>query len=269
MSASITVLNVLCTLLPIITFSSPATIFLPVLLNKTSNHEVIEMPPLALTTQMLQCFLYAIYAYHLQMWTLLIPNVAGFILGFVWSTIYPLQVSPDGGLQLQWRVQYGGSLLLMLLGALTIHTMPHLSSTIAGAVGVVMCTYPLPSMKQAYTENNPNLMGSTAMNLAMFINCLAWGLHSSPLVEYEISVLVPNTAGLAVQGSALMLRAIMAKRSGVVHGNNAELSASTTMSVSTPLLWGKTGRTIICNYGMCSVCSLGGLGYQVNLMAFA
>lgn len=101
------ILKVLCTLLPIITFASPATVFLPVLLNGDDNDGVIAMPPLALTTQMLQCFLFGIYAHHLQMWALFIPNVAGFLLGFLWSTIYPLKLAADDNqLKTQWKVQY-------------------------------------------------------------------------------------------------------------------------------------------------------------------
>eukprot|EP00571_Detonula_confervacea_P009349 CAMPEP_0172325746 /NCGR_PEP_ID=MMETSP1058-20130122/54673_1 /TAXON_ID=83371 /ORGANISM="Detonula confervacea, Strain CCMP 353" /LENGTH=236 /DNA_ID=CAMNT_0013042355 /DNA_START=104 /DNA_END=814 /DNA_ORIENTATION=- len=230
-----TFLNVLCTLLPIFTFASPATVFLPVLLIKssTSNKQqnaMIEMPPLALTTQMLQCFLFAIYAHHLHMWTLFIPNLAGFLLGFVWSTIYPFKVASDGGLRLQWRIQYTISILLMMLGALTIRTLPYLSSTIAAAVGVLMCTYPLPSMRQAYKEKNSNLMGSSVMNVAMFATCLAWVVHSSWLVEYDIFVLVSNTSGVVVQGGAMILRAIIARRTQVIaQAENAELSASTSL----------------------------------------
>lgn len=187
------------------------------------------MPPLALTTQMLQCFLFAIYAHHLQMWTLLIPNVVGFVLGFVWSTIYPFKMAPVSGLRSQWQIQYTISLLLMLLGSLTIQRTPYLSSTIAAAVGLLMCTYPLPSMHQAYKEKNSNLMGSSPMNFAMFSTCFAWVIHSSWLVEYDIFVLAPNAAGVIVQGGALMLRVIIVRRTPVARGENAELSALTPL----------------------------------------
>lgn len=234
MLAWITILNVLCTILPIVTFASPATVFLPIFFGRSSsdnnhNDDVIEMPPLALTTQMLQCFLFAIYAYHLNMWTLFIPNVAGFVLGFVWSTAYPFKVSPDHGLRLQWRIQYTTSALLMLLGSFTIQTLPYLSSTMAATVGVVMCTYPLSSMHQAYTQNNSNLMGSSVMNCAMFTTCSAWVIHSSWLVEYDIFVLVSNAAGVVVQGSALILRVIIARRTRSTQCENAVLSAFTPL----------------------------------------
>lgn len=213
-----TVLNILCTLLPIITFASPATVFLPILLQSSSrsnqNNNAIEMPPLALTTQMLQCFLFAIYAHHLNMQTLFIPNIAGFLLGFAWSTIYPFKVvvTSDNGLRRQWRVQYTISILLMMLGASTIRSVPYLSSTIAAAVGVLMCTYPLPSMHQAYKTNNSNLMGSSLMNITMFATCLAWVVHSSWLVEYDVFVLVSNASGVVVQGGAMILRVVIGRR---------------------------------------------------------
>jgi len=235
-----TILNVLCTLLPIITFASPATIFLPLLLNQTfdTNH-AIEMPPLALTTQMLQCFLFAIYAHHMSMPTLFLPNIAGFLLGFVWATIYPFKVmTSDNGsssrLRQQWRNQYSVSILLCLLGALTVHTLPYISSTIAAAVGVLMCTYPLPSMRQAYRDNNSNLMGSSVMNLTMFATCLAWVVHSSWLVEYDVFVLVSNGSGVVVQGGALVMRVIIARRTQ--HHGSVRQTENAEVSVSTPLM---------------------------------
>mmetsp|Transcript_18859 Transcript_18859/g.33896 ORF Transcript_18859/g.33896 Transcript_18859/m.33896 type:complete len:254 (-) Transcript_18859:355-1116(-) len=253
MRAWITLLDLSCEILPIITFVSPATIFLPVLLKQqqrptnnpghdhqvndnTNNATCIEMPPLALTTQMLQCFLWGIYAHQLHMMTLLIPNVFGFLLGFIWCTIYPFKVVSTGGLRTQWQMQYAISWGFMVLGLLTVRKMPYLSSTIAAGVGVLMCTYPLPSMHQALNEKNSNLMGSTVMNCCMFANCVVWLIHSSWWVEYDIFLIVANTAGVIVQAGALTVRVIIArgastKRSAVVkRGDNTELS------VSTPLL---------------------------------
>ena len=236
MATWLAILNALCTLLPFIAFASPATVFIPVLFEANNSHQqqqvhnvVIEMPPLALTTQMLQCFLFAIYAYHFQMWTLLIPNVAGFSLGFLWSTIYPFKVAPDDGLKLQWRVKYTISISLMVVGLLTIKRLPYLSSTIAAGVGVLMCTYPLPSMHQAYREKNSNLMGSAAMNMAMFITCFAWVIHSSWLVEYDIFVMVSNFAGVVVQGGAIIMRIVISRTRRAEQGDDAELSALSTL----------------------------------------
>jgi hypothetical protein len=229
MSAWATLLDVLCTILPIITFASPATVFLSVFKSSSSREDVIEMPPLAVTTQMLQCYLFAIYAHHLQMWTLFIPNTVGFLLGFIWSTMYPLKVTSDPGFRLQWQIQYTISLLVMLMGSLTIQRMPHLSSTIAAAVGVLMCTYPLPSMRRAYKENNANLMGSAFMNFTMLTTCFVWVVHSSPIVEYDVFVLVSNAAGVVVQGSACVMRAIIMRRTRLDHEENAQVSALTPL----------------------------------------
>ena len=76
----ITLLNALCTLLPIVAFASPATVLLPAVADcgrrrsdgrgADAPHDPIEMAPLALTTQMLQCFLFGIYALHFSMVTL-------------------------------------------------------------------------------------------------------------------------------------------------------------------------------------------------------
>jgi len=71
----ITLLNALCTLLPIVAFASPATVLLPAVAEcgrrrPDAPHGPIEMAPLALTTQMLQCFLFSIYALRFSMVTL-------------------------------------------------------------------------------------------------------------------------------------------------------------------------------------------------------
>ena len=186
------------------------------------------MPPLALTTQMLQCFLFTIYAHRIRMWTLFIPSAVGFILGFIWSTLYPCKVAPDGGLRLQWQMQYSISLLL-LLGSLTVRKLPHLTSTIATAAALLSFTYPLQSMREAYTQKNSSLMGSFAMNATMFLTCFVWVLHSSPFVEYDIYVFVSNVAGVIVQGSALILRIVISRKKGNAQGEDAELTASTPL----------------------------------------
>lgn len=123
------------------------------------------------------------------------------------------------------------ALLLMLLGSLTVQKIPYLASSMAAAVGVVMCTYPFPTMQRAYRERNSNLMGSAAMNIAMFTTCSAWVVHSSPFVEYDIFVLVSNAAGVIVQGGALILRIVVSGSEEKVRGENALLLKST------PIVW--------------------------------
>jgi hypothetical protein len=254
---TLTLLNILCTCLPILAFASPATVFIPAfcpnplrwkvstrnnsenIKKSSANHyevtsfdgtlendessTLIEMPPLALTSQMLQCYLFAIYAYHFQMWTLFIPNSVGFILGCLWSTLYPLKVSPDLKFLKQWKIQYSASMLIMAVGSLTVHILPYLSSSIAAAVGVLMCSYPLPVMHRSYTESNSNLLGSTFMNIAMLTCCSAWVIHSSPLVDFDIYVLLSNAAGVCVQAGALLIRSIIARRKHIIPSEESPL----------------------------------------------
>jgi Sugar efflux transporter for intercellular exchange len=210
-------LDILCVSLPVVAFLSPITIFGPAFCGRDSSiHDgkEIEMPPLAVTAQMLQCFLFMIYAYDLQMTTLFIPNAIGFILGFTWSTIYPFRMSSDNRLQWQW--QYTLAVTCMLLGTVTTYSgNPYISSTIAAFVGVVMCTYPLPVMRKTLQSRNTALLGSVYMNAAMFSCTAAWVMHSSPWVQFDIFVLVSNGAGVLVQGAALILRIyLQRKRSG-------------------------------------------------------
>lgn len=225
-------LNILCVSLPILAFVSPGTVFIGVFFpsvgRRTDENDAslrqtkrIEMPPLAVTTQMLQCYLFGIYAHHLSMRTLLIPNVVGFMLGLLWSTLYPFKMAPD--FRLQWRVQFIASLCLMALGTLTIHNLPYLSSSVAAVVGIVMCSYPLPEMKRAYVEMNADLLGSAFMNTAMLGCCASWVIHSSPLVEYDAFVLAANSAGVLVQAGALIVRVSIARRRGASGGEREAL----------------------------------------------
>ena len=160
------VLNTLCICLPVIAFASPATLFIPLfcpaVLSRLKKNEnafsfydyeanydvdvdtstLIEMSPLPLTTQMVSCYLFAIYAYHFEMWALLIPNSVGFVLGLFFASFYPLKVATKS-LMRQWEIQYGLSVCIMVMGATTIHNIPYLSSSIAAVIGFIMCSYPL------------------------------------------------------------------------------------------------------------------------------
>jgi len=200
-------LNGVCIGLPVVAFASPITVFVPVFCGNRRGME-LDMPPLAVTSQMLQCYLFAVYALSLgNMITLLIPNCVGFLLGLLWSTLYPHRMAREN--EMGWRLQYFGALFCMLICTWFAYgrSNPYVASTIAAAVGVVLCTYPLPSMKQAYQTLNPALLGSVYMNLAMLASCVSWVIHASPLVQLDGFVLVSNGAGVIVQGSAILLRA--------------------------------------------------------------
>jgi hypothetical protein len=211
-------LNVLCVSLPVIAFLSPVTVFGPAFCgtNYDSNdRKEIEMPPLAVTAQMLQCFLFMIYAYDLQLTTLFIPNAIGFLLGFLWSTLYPFRMSSDNKRQWQWQCAL--AVTCMLFGTVTMHFgNPYISSTMAALVGVIMCTYPLTVLRKTFQSRNMALLGSVYMNAAMFCCTATWVIHSSPFVQFDMFVLVSNSAGVLVQGAALMLRVYLQRTSPLV-----------------------------------------------------
>lgn len=155
-----------------------------------------------------------------------IPNLFGFVLGLIWTAMYPFKAAPVDSLRRQWRAQTSIAAAAMIMGAATVRARPHVSSSIAAAVGVLMCTYPLQSMGRAYADRNPGLMGSPAMNGAMFACTASWVVHASPLVEYDVFVLTANGAGALVQGCALLLRVVIARGGGggtVGGGEYAEL----------------------------------------------
>jgi hypothetical protein len=226
-------LNVLCVCLPVVAFASPCTVFGPVFCGRRSEAKrVIEMPPLALTSQMVQCYLFAIYAFSMgNMVTLLIPNVTGFALGLMWSTLYPLRMTNEN--YRAWKRQCIGALICM--AACTLFSFgrnnPYVASSLAAGVGIIMCTYPLSSMKRTLETSNPALLGSVYMNVAMLACCSSWVVHASPLVQFDGFVLISNGAGVLVQGSALLLRfyLLMAKNARHPMSNNAHHSCTSSL----------------------------------------
>ena len=83
-----------------------------------------------------------------------------------------------------------------------------------------------PVMQQSLSSGNPELLGSKYMNSAMLICCSAWVIHSS-IIEYDIFVLSANTAGVVVQGAALVVRFLIARNSN---------RSDCTMNEGSPLL---------------------------------
>jgi hypothetical protein len=156
------------------------------------------------------------------MWILFIPNSIGFILGLLWSSLYPLKASRDLGFLNQWKIQYTASSFIAAIGTLTVDNYPYVSSSIAAGIGVVMCSYPLPTMHLSLKESNPNLLGSQFMNAAMLTCCLAWVIHSS-FVQFDIFVLLANVAGVVTQGAALLIRFVIAKRTMSLENEKAPL----------------------------------------------
>jgi len=71
-------------------------------------------------------------------------------------------------------------------------------------------------MITAVETRNATLLGSKYMNLAMFVCCGAWVIHSSPLVEFDGFVLTGNCAGVIVQGGALFIRVYLYQKYEVV-----------------------------------------------------
>jgi hypothetical protein len=67
-------------------------------------------------------------------------------------------------------------------------------------------------MRKTLQSKNTALLGSVYMNAAMFSCTAAWVIHSSPWVQFDIFVLVSNSAGVLVQGAALILRIYLQRK---------------------------------------------------------
>lgn len=105
-SGVLAVLDILCMVLPIILFLTPVTVFWEA--RKTQRR--VEMPPLALTSQLIQCYLWIIYASGWEEAVMLIPNVIGAGLAAIFLVLYQRSMNPI--FQRQFRSQTLGCVVV-------------------------------------------------------------------------------------------------------------------------------------------------------------
>lgn len=206
-----------------IAFLSPATVFWTAFWSSAPTKRVISIPPLPLTSQTLNCFLFGVYAQYCvyvkeppdtQKSTLFVPNALGFGAGVLWLALYACGTFPEGETGQLWRrsclVQVG---VLAVMGSFAAYAAyglgnPDIPSTMGMLVGVVMSCYPVPEMVRAITERNGGILGSVAMNAAMLGCCGFWVLHSS-VVDFDATVLIANGAGVCAQLGSLGIHAYL------------------------------------------------------------
>ena len=224
------VLEFLCVALPMLAFFSPVTVFYRAFTNKksktndtnTENEMKIQMPPLAVTSQFLNCFLFGIFALHEKDTVLLLPNAVGCVLGFIFTFLYAFKTTDYYATQ--YKIQVIASLAIALFAAIACfgYDSGAIPSNIGMVAGVFMAAYPAPAMARALRTNNPALLGSLWMNLAMFCCCLSWVIRSTA-VEFQIAVLVSNGAGVLAQSGALLIR-FLRRGSEVIKDEDLDLN---------------------------------------------
>merc|ERR1711904_150667 len=117
------------------------------------------MPPLPVTSQTLNCFLFGIYAQYTQQGTLLIPNGTGFVLGLTWVVIYPLRMDSSVHKSAYLR-QIACLIAVSVVATIALYYFhcPAVPSSIGMVSGVLMSCYPVPVMLQAIQEKNAELL---------------------------------------------------------------------------------------------------------------
>jgi hypothetical protein len=210
--AGVRVLAYLCVILPMIAFLSPVTVYYSVFSGRNdasqnaedehNDEDALSIPPLPVTSQLLNCFLFGMYAHYTGKWTLLIPNVIGGVLGLVFVALYPFRMSLEFRNQYLWQIGF-----LVLVGvvaavALYGYGLPEVPANIGMVIGVIMSCYPLAVMARAVKTRDAAILGSVPMNLAMLGCCASWVVHASA-VDFDHAVLTVNVAGVLVQTVAL------------------------------------------------------------------
>jgi hypothetical protein len=212
--AGVQILDSFCIILPMIAFLSPVTVYYSVFFGRKVGSQTVErersdenalpIPPLPVTSQLLNCFLFGIYAHYTWEVTLLIPNATGAVMGLVFVALYPFGMSSK--FRNQYVMQVG---LVVLVGAVSVvslysFNLPSVPSDIGMVIGVIMSCYPVPVMVRAVKTQNSGILGSVWMNFAMFCCCGSWVVHAG-VVHFDPTVFVANLAGVLAQGLSLCI----------------------------------------------------------------
>ncbi len=129
----------------------------------------------------------------------------GFLTGFF--------LAPYSSITTEDSNSQGGVLLIDLLkNTLHIESLPSIDSLYAQILkytalvfGLLLFLHPLFVFSKVIQTKDPSLMGSSMMNYAAFLCCLAWVFFSS-LVKFDIVFLLQNSVGLVVNVGAILLR---------------------------------------------------------------
>jgi len=190
-----------CVVAPIIFFVSPITVFYPAYLKGGR----VELPPLVLTAQSLQCMVWFVFGMMLNQYVILIPNAIGTILGFIYLACYPYFWKPHLH-RTQFMQQLAVSaVIFMSVMALYWIRKEDAIGIIGCTAGIIMLTSPVCVMFEVVKTSNVELMGSLWMGVAQ-----VWCTFSCTVEGYcwqhKPQIWIQNGIGLSVSIIALVLR---------------------------------------------------------------
>eukprot|EP00392_Amoebophrya_sp_AT5.2_P013721 g13850.t1 len=92
-------IGVACVIFPVLVFLSPISAYFPAYVHRRR----MKLPPLPVTALTAQCFLWLLYGIGLKALVMIVPNVIGLVLGFVYIGLYQrFLLFRGGGLPLCW-----------------------------------------------------------------------------------------------------------------------------------------------------------------------
>ncbi|CAD7965529.1 unnamed protein product [Amoebophrya sp. A25] len=244
------VVDLVCAVSPIFMFIAPATLFQPVLCpgcctrrnrhssdneldgddtppstssptgkgshsHEKSTTQKVEMPPLPLTSQLLNCTVWLLYCILEGIIPGVIPNAFGVVFAFIFVMLY----IPHYKVQLyrsQLRCQLAvtaifSALLATLFIAALVQggTQREALSAIIGWMGFSICLlflgYPLAAMFRAIILRNPEVLGSLAMALLTVLCTIAWTINAYVFLN-DAPIFVANIIGIAIHSLSLTVR---------------------------------------------------------------
>ncbi|CAD7934998.1 unnamed protein product [Amoebophrya sp. A120] len=262
------VVDFACIVLPICVFMSPVTVFWPAY----RQNQWIEVPPLPFTSQVGQCFLWCLFglclAHHDPQevkpeegkikasddptvakqanaasppppaafpWVVVLPNLAGLLLGVVFVYLYPKFIlskdvsaraggeqrmsaapggnmisapnsSPAAPLSEQFRVQMFVLVAICLLGVglFEFHCLDTIGYT-AAFIGCFLHASPVFAFHEAIRTGNAKVLGTVTMNVTLLVCGIAWVLQGA-LYLHKVQIMLPNGLGTLANLVALLIR---------------------------------------------------------------
>ena len=131
-------LFLLCTFFPVAMFLSPATVLLPAFRKGSTS----DLPPLPLTSQTLQCFIWGVFGAYKHSPVLIVPNTIGLGLGLWFLHLYKrVHNSEMYGADLRLQINWLGRVVVgVLVGVGVLQLQPWEGSAVPPAPGTATST---------------------------------------------------------------------------------------------------------------------------------
>ncbi|CAD7960353.1 unnamed protein product [Amoebophrya sp. A25] len=189
--------------IPFVVFLAPATVFYPAYINSTGQHtHKIDMPPLPLSSQTLQSFVWLLFGLQIKDRVVIVPNGVGLILGIFYMALYPRWM--DTSKAAQYRVQLCVLCVVTVL-AIFLREEVELLGYIGCVVGIALLASPLVVIREVFATGNVSLMGSVWMNLCTLICSIIWTIEGVVYLKQR-TISVQNGCGVVANILALATR---------------------------------------------------------------